>query len=133
MVVTRSHSVGLLYEKAVRLRRKLKAIGLIKRKHGPVTIMFGSDPPSHVCRQSIWGKLCNPTAITFTCTVDREVHNVAYGCIHPLDMRCPACDVHPDADIKHAEVFSKKRCWIVCKLWNTDPFVLGQVELNDGA
>lgn len=131
MVSTRSHSVGLLYEKGVRLRRKLKALGML-RGTLPIVFLFGSAPPSRMTRQSVWEKFLDPTSIMFSCTLRGVEYAIGAGCIHPLDARCPVCDVHPDADVKHNEVFLQKRAWKVCLLWNTDPFVLGKVELLDG-
>lgn len=131
MVITRSKSVGLLFEKAVRLRRKLKALGLFPGTLSSV-ILFGASRPRRMTRQTVWEKYINPTSILFTRLVDGVEYIIAAGCIHALDARCPSCDVDDDADVKDNDVFARTRRWKVCKLWNTDKFVLGEAELNDG-
>lgn len=89
------------------MRRKLKALGII-RGTVPVGIFFGSSRPSSMTRQTVWEKFMTPTSIIFTTTRDGVEYTIAAGCVHALDARCPACDVDPDADVKHNEVFAKK-------------------------
>lgn len=127
MVTTRSQSVGLLYEKAVRLQIKLRDLGMIRGKD-PLAIYFGSNRPSLVTQRSAWVNVLEPRSIVLACRRDGKEYTVFAGCIHPMDKRCPACDVHPDADVKVRENFLRLRSWHVCYLWNTDDVVLGVEE-----
>lgn len=124
MVHTRGQRHRFLYAKGLRLKNRLMAIGIAKWH---TNIFFGCNTLETrlTVRTRTWKDL-NPSSIWFIRKREGCKDDVILvGCIHSHLQKCPACDVHPDADIKDDDVFARYRAWAVCKLWNCDPFVLG--------
>ena len=133
MVCTRSGTLSLMYEKGVRLQRKLHYMGLLQGPIGETTFYFGGYCPNLLTEDTRTMRALNPIAILFRRGLVECRQIVLIGCLHSLESVCPSCDVDPNADNKVHEVFARQRCRLVCRLWNRDPYVNGTGLIHERA
>lgn len=125
MVCTRSSKQAFLAAKALRLQETLARKGLLR---GHTHMFFGASKAEVrlTVRTQTW-RLMNPKSVFFIRqNEDGSVIPILAGCIHNNLHRCEGCNVDVNEDIKDDVVFGRNRAWAVCRLWNLDPYVVGE-------
>jgi len=111
-----------LYEKARRMSEVLEMLGIITCK---TRIKFGVKlHRMHTKRYRMYQHL-HPDLVYY---LNHDRVQLMGGCLHSMEEMCKWCSVEPHEVGKEDLIFLKTRCRILCRIWNEDPYVIGDAE-----